>query len=277
MDVTPEQADYLRNPAGQLFLFLEHTLDSAMHNQPIRQVWASYFAVEPEDQRLLLQLGRALTLPDEVERDVRALRNTAAPKEMLLGPLPQARAALSFVGRLDVPLHQVQSQFDRGTTRSLSFVSHFLNPTEPHFPPNGSVETIRALAEKLREEVMSVEGMDPSVARLLLEYVHRMLHALDDVALFGAATVVGETDRLTGQFVRSPQVVVEISKSKRVWAAVQKVMVASAVVSAGVSGPLQLLPDAQAALKPLLQLVSGSEQPDTDPEAVDEADADIAE
>ena len=280
MDISPERVEHLRNPAGQLFLFLEHTRASQLHNQPIRRIWAEYLGVEVGDRRLFIRLSRVLELPDAVRKDVEALRNPSVPKEMLLKTLPEAEGALQYVGSLDVQLMQVQTHFDRGTTSSLEFTSHFLNAHEPAFPAQGVIEKIRALAEELREEVMSAEHIDPSLAHLLLDHVYRLLHALDEVALFGTTAVADETNRLAGWMVRNPQEVLAAPQIPRVWAVVKKVMVASAILSAGLSGPVHLALDAQTLLGPVLELVSGVEEADTSPVImyeVDEVEAEVVE
>jgi hypothetical protein len=280
VDISPERVEHLRNPAGQLFLFLEHTRESQLHNQPIRRIWAEYLGVEEGDRRLFTRLSRVLKLPDAVRKDVEALRNPGVPKEMLLKTLPEAEGALQYVGSLDVQLHQVQAHFDRGTTSSLDFTSHFLNAHEPAFPAESVIEKIRALVEELHEEVMSAEDIDPSLARLLLDHVYRLLHALDEVALFGPTAVADESNRLAGWMVRNPQDVVAPPQTPRVWAVVKKVMVASAILSAGLSGPVHLALDAQALLGPVLELVSGFEETDTSPgtvDGVDEVEAEIVE
>ena len=242
MDLTPEHEEYLRNPAGKLYLFLDHTLNAPVPaNATVRELWAAYFDVEPNSTDLLRLAAQMVLLPAEIERQVHELRNPVSPKAKLLKHLPSANAALSFVSGMDQEHTRVRQQFDPGTIASLDTLSDILNYDKHSFPAGASLENLRRLAEELREEIMGDESLDADLAKILLHHVGRIFATLNDVAVFGVEPLVDELDRLRGEVFRTPSFVQRAKRSPTFFQKFKELMIAATLLTTTLDSTLNLI------------------------------------
>jgi len=245
---------HLLNPAGRLFLFLDHSWN-ANEAEPIRGVWSRYLqASEPHD--LYRGMTRILELPMQVVEAVELLQDPVIPQDELLEPLPMARAALEFIGGLDQPIARLKQQYDSGTIAGLKSCSRVLGRAQVRIEVReDSLHQIRNAASELLTLINDDPDLDFALRRTMQDHCLALLRSLDLFNATGLEGVIGEADRLRGHMSRAAGDFGPLRQKPDLWQGFQKLCIALAVVAGAVHAPVSIAADVGA----LLELVQSED------------------
>lgn len=187
------------NPAARLHRLLRLFDETAENGLSISMVWAKVLDVEQE--KVLPELSRAAALVTDI-RSALAAAGDAYQLDVF------DHFATSWARPLFAPEHNMQQTspspaidlVDRGSLVALGGVAAFLGATakEGITPPTETLDELRAQAEDLMASIRGSEGLDETVKTLLLEHVHRLAWALDDLAFGGPGGVKAASEQLAG-------------------------------------------------------------------------------
>lgn len=187
------------NPAGRLHRLLLSFDETAENGLSIAMVWAKVLDVEQE--KVLPALSRAAALV----YDIKAALSAAGDLYQLevfdhFGP---AWARVLFAP--EVNMQQTSPSpavglIDRGSLVALGGVAAFLGATaaEGVSPREDIVEGLKEQVQDLLDTIRSSDELDEKLKALLLDHVHRLAWALDDVAFGGPGGVKAASERLAG-------------------------------------------------------------------------------
>jgi hypothetical protein len=254
--------EHLRNPAGRLYRFFEGVRGG--NGTLLRQV-ASYYGVpngyEPD---LFSAVSQTWKLVNETKETAGALINPPIPVAELLEAMPKAEAAILALKNLDANAADFNRQLDETTLKSLKFLSHIINSSNP-LPAvtDDSLASIREAAEELLALIAGDNKLEAAVRRALYEHASAILRALDLYKISGPVVVLAEWDRLEGHLRHNPVSASSIAALPKFQKAVVKLgtalvlfagMVSSAVaIESGIDKLLELSAPATSVQAPVPQ------------------------
>lgn len=211
---------YELNPAGRLFLFLEHLNTHGSVNENSLPTVASYFGLPPHySVRLFVALASLLEQPDLMRVQVNSLTDPPLSHEDLLQDLPEVETTLqTLTSNLGVSLGQIRNQYRETTLRGLRTTSQILNRAGVFTAsvPEENLTQVKRLAEALIDVVTNDDAMDAELRRVLYFHANAVRDAVDRYRVGGIDEVLSEFDKLMGLLSRRPDIVDKTIKTPKV-------------------------------------------------------------
>jgi hypothetical protein len=197
----------LDNPAGRLHTLLSEFKTRAEDGTPILTQWADVLGTESPRETLVALAEVAGLIPD-IEREL-----------WVAGDADQIESFKQFSGiwvnwvtfsRLDGHARSTAARsqlVNDGALAALGSISSFLSlaSSEGEIPSTEAVDSLREQAKTLLESVVQDGSLPPEVRRILMDYIHRLLWALDNLRIGGPEAVGAAADRLFGHLREAPE------------------------------------------------------------------------
>jgi hypothetical protein len=207
----------LDNPAGRLHSLLSGFKAIADDANPILDQWAAVLETESVDETLVALAAVAGLVP-AIERE---LLVTGDEEQMeTFRTFSSAWIKCVTFPQFDGtkrPSAARTNLVNTGALAALGSISSFLSmaSSEGVVPPPEAVDSLRKQAQRLLDSAVSDQSIEPAVRRILLDYIHRLIWALDHLRIGGPEAVHAASDRLIGQLQEASKPVGE-----SVWARV---------------------------------------------------------
>lgn len=213
-----DNSEHLRNPAGQLYLFLQHC-EKAHSGSVIQTVWGAYFGsrdgITPQFAtgyatvyELTEKVQAALMEWDSETESVRSAMFLS-----LMHPLREAlvSSATSFGNAITF----FRDAYAPGTSMAMQILSEAFNTrwrqtTGPH---EDDIVALRQSVLDLYQEIHASPNMNPTLRLLLLDFVARMQRALELVLIGGMDALTDEIDLLRSRISRNPDLSEEVKQN----------------------------------------------------------------
>lgn len=207
----------LDNPAGRLHALLSDFAADADDQRSILDQWGAVLGSDSLNETLVALAEVAGLIPD-VEREL----HVANDEEQMASFREFSGAWVKWVTfpKFDgtkTPSAARTNLVNRGALAALGSISSYLSmiSSQGAVPPDENVDALRAQARALLETVVGDASLPQEVRRILVDYIHRLLWALDNLRIGGPEAVRAAADRLIGQLHEASEPVRE-----SVWARV---------------------------------------------------------
>lgn len=191
----------LDNPAGRLHALLSDFASNADNESPILDQWASVLETKSVNETLVALAEVAGLIPDiERELHVAGDEDQIASFAEFSGAWVKWVTFPTFDGSRS-PSAALTNLVSRGALAGLGSISSYLSmaSSEGVVPSAEAVDALRDQARALLESVVKDASLHPEVRRILVDYIHRLLWALDNLRIGGPEAVHAASDRLVGQ------------------------------------------------------------------------------
>jgi hypothetical protein len=202
------------NPAGRLWEFLNYMTERRSNQVQILSVCAEYLGVPPVLSKDLYQgLGALVALPDEIELAVGSY-DAHLPKEYLLRPLPEARAALAHLSSLHTGTDAFCAQYTNATLLGLEGCSYSLSSLKRETPVEAeTLSEVQKKAQAILDILAADEDLDEQVKAVIYDHAESILSAANKVRVRGAAALLDVRDRVIGSLIRTPEMTGLVGKT----------------------------------------------------------------